>query len=243
MINPLLLSVVIIDIIAATALVIYLILGCICMFDKKIYEENEGNVHVIDIGTDEEIIHPEMQYINLVKHIIDNGDVQPTRTGVDCHVVLGHQMRFNLREGFPLFTTKRVFWRGVVEELLWFMRGDTDAKILDKKGVKIWNGNSSRQQLDKIAAGHAYNGDTYLETYFKVMEEGDCGPIYGFNWRHFGARYITCNTNYEGQGFDQLKDIVERLRTSPMSRDIILTSYDPINAKKGVLYPCISVLR
>jgi thymidylate synthase len=90
---------------------------------------------------------------------------------------LGTQMKFNLRRSFPLLTTKRVFWRGVVEELLWFISGSTNAKVLQEKGIHIWDGNASREYLDGIG--------------LTEREEGDLGPVYGFQWRHFGAKSVT----------------------------------------------------
>jgi thymidylate synthase len=109
----------------------------------------------------------EMQYINLIKEIIEKGLEKSDRTGIGTRSIFGPtNMRFNLRNGcFPLLTTKRVFWRGVVEELLWIISGKTDAKILDAKNVKIWNDNGTRQFLDKLG--------------FTQREEGDLGPVYG----------------------------------------------------------------
>lgn len=95
------------------------------------------------------------------------------RTGTGVLSLFGKHLRFNLRESFPLLTTKSVFWRGVVEELLWFLRGSTNAKELNAKGVKIWDGNGSKEFLEKMGLGE--------------REEGDLGPVYGFQWRHFGA--------------------------------------------------------
>lgn len=95
-------------------------------------------------------------------------------------------MRFNLRDNtFPLLTTKKTFWRGIAEELLWFIRGSTDAKELQAKNVRIWDGNSNRKFLDDAG--------------FKDREEGDLGPVYGFQWRHFGAEYKTCHDAYAGE--------------------------------------------
>ena len=94
---------------------------------------------------------------------------------------------------FPLLTTKRVFWRGVAEELLWFIRGSVNAKELQEKDIHIWDGNSSKEFLDKMG--------------FKDREEGDLGPVYGFQWRHFGAEYKDMNQDYTGQGVDQLKNV------------------------------------
>jgi thymidylate synthase len=111
--------------------------------------------------------HEEMQYINVVKEVIEKGLVKSDRTGTGTRSIFGPaNMRFNLRNGcFPLLTTKRVFWRGVVEELLWIISGKTDAKILDAKNVKIWNDNGTREFLDKLG--------------FTQREEGDLGPVYG----------------------------------------------------------------
>jgi hypothetical protein len=94
-------------------------------------------------------------------------------------------MRFNLRHTFPVLTTKRVFWRGVAEELLWFVAGHTNAKLLQDKGIHIWDGNGSRAYLDSIG--------------LKDREEMDLGPVYGFQWRHFGAKYTDMHADYTGQ--------------------------------------------
>ena len=113
--------------------------------------------------------HEEYQYIDLVRSIIENGTVKSDRTGTGTRSIFGPtNLRFNLRNGrFPLLTTKRVFWRGVVEELLWIISGKTDAKILDAKNVKIWNDNGTREFLDKSG--------------FQEREQGDLGPVYGRN--------------------------------------------------------------
>lgn len=111
--------------------------------------------------------HQEQQYLSLVREVIATGVEKSDRTGVGTRSIFGPtNMRFNLRNGcFPLLTTKRVFWRGVVEELLWIVSGKTDAKLLDGKNVKIWNDNGTRQFLDKLG--------------FTQREEGDLGPVYG----------------------------------------------------------------
>lgn len=108
------------------------------------------------------------------------------------HVVLAstliffyYCLRYNLRDSFPLLTTKRVFWRGVAEELLWFVQGCTNGKKLSEKGVHIWDANGSRDFLDNLGLNH--------------REEGDLGPVYGFQWRHFGAEYKDMHTDYSGK--------------------------------------------
>jgi thymidylate synthase len=133
-------------------------------------------------------------------------------------------MRFNLRNQFPLLTTKRVFWRGLAEELLWFIKGSTDAKLLQAKNIRIWDGNSTREFLD--ASG------------FHSREVGDLGPVYGFQWRHFGADYKTCTDDYAGQGIDQLKDVIERIKMNSNDRRIIMTAWNPIDIPQMALPPC-----
>jgi len=123
--------------------------------------------------------------LSFIKDIIENGVERSDRTGVGTLSKFGGQMRFSLRDNvFPLLTTKRVFWRGVAEELLWFMRGETNAKTLSEKGVKIWDANGSRAFLDSRG--------------LKDREEGDLGPVYGFQWRHFGAPYKDMHADYTG---------------------------------------------
>jgi dihydrofolate reductase/thymidylate synthase len=110
--------------------------------------------------------HPEMQYLSIIKDIIETGSKKDDRTGVGIIGKFGYQMRFDLAESFPILTTKDVFWRGVAEELIWFVKGDTNAKHLSDKKIKIWDGNASREFLDKIG--------------LKEREEWDLGPVYGF---------------------------------------------------------------
>jgi thymidylate synthase len=124
----------------------------------------------------------------------------------------------------PLLTTKKVYWKGVIEELLWFIRADTNAKHLDNVGVKIWNGNSSREALDSVG----------LSDY----EEGDCGPIYGFQWRHFGAIYQGPGMTKEGEGVDQLSECLRLLREDPTSRRIFMSAWNPSVLKEMCLPPC-----
>lgn len=129
--------------------------------------------------------HDEHQYLDLIRHILARGARRPDRTGVGTLSVFGAQMRFDLRDGrMPLLTTKRTAWRIIAEELLWFIRGSTDAKELQARNVHIWDGNSDRAFLDGMG--------------FTEREVGDLGPVYGFQWRHFGAEYRTCRDAYDG---------------------------------------------
>ena len=132
--------------------------------------------------------HPEMQYLEAIKEIIETGKYKEDRTGTGIFTKFGYQMRYDLEDSFPLLTTKDVFWRGVAEELLWFIKGDTNAKHLSEKKIRIWDGNASREFLDGLG--------------LKEREEWDLGPVYGFQWRHFGAEYKSMHDDYSGQGFD-----------------------------------------
>ncbi|KAJ1525659.1 hypothetical protein ONE63_008877 [Megalurothrips usitatus] len=169
--------------------------------------------------------HDELQYLSLVKNIIENGNVKGDRTGVGTLSIFGAQMRFCLRNDvFPLLTTKRVFMRGITEELLWFIRGSTNARELQEKKVNIWDGNSSRQFLDSMG--------------FTDREEGDLGPVYGFQWRHFGAEYVDMFTDYSNKGIDQLKDVIDKIKNRPDDRRILMCAWNPIDVPKMALPPC-----
>lgn len=124
----------------------------------------------------------------------------------------------------PLLTTKRVFLRAVVAELLWFVAGSTSSLTLSEAGVKIWDGNGSREFLDSVGLGH--------------REVGDLGPVYGFQWRHFGADYVDAKTDYTGQGVDQLAEVIDKLRNKPHDRRIILSAWNPRDLKLMALPPC-----
>jgi thymidylate synthase len=165
----------------------------------------------------------EQQYLNLIRDVLEGGDERIDRTGVGTIARFGCSMRFDLSDSFPLLTTKKVFWRGVVEELLWFISGSTSAHKLHDRGIKIWDEHGSRRYLDKLGI---------------EREEGDLGPIYGFQWRHFGAKYIDMHTDYTGQGVDQLAQLIETLKTNPTDRRLILSAWNPADLSKMALPPC-----
>lgn len=167
----------------------------------------------------------EYQYLNQIKNIIETGHSANDRTNTGTKSIFGSQMRFNLQNNsFPLLTTKKMFMKGIVEELLWFLRGDTNSKNLESKGVSIWKGNSSREALDNLG--------------FTDRQEGDCGPIYGFNFRHYGAEYKDCDTNYSNCGYDQVKEVLRLLREEPTSRRILINLWNPTSLKDTVLPAC-----
>merc|ERR1712194_754790 len=170
------------------------------------------------------LLHEEYQYLDAIREIIDKGITMDDRTGVGTRSMFGKMMRFDLQKGFPLLTTKRTFWRGVMEELLWFVKGDTNAKNLSDKGIKIWDGNGSREFLDKRGLSH--------------REEGDLGPVYGFQWRHFGAKYADMHTDYTGQGVDQLAECIRKIKEDPTDRRIIISAWNPADLGEMALPPC-----
>lgn len=172
--------------------------------------------------------HEECQYLDLVKKIIETGVDKKDRTGTGTRSIFGCQSRYSLSNWtLPLLTTKRVFWKGVLEELLWFIRGSTNAKELSAKGVSIWDPNGSRQFLDSLG--------------FTEREEGDLGPVYGFQWRHFGATYVDHHTDYTGQGVDQLADVIKTLKSDLKGEDnrrIIMCAWNPKDLPLMALPPC-----
>ncbi|GMP37869.1 hypothetical protein CsSME_00009363 [Camellia sinensis var. sinensis] len=153
--------------------------------------------------------HEEYLYLRLVQDIISDGTSKDDRTGTGT---------------LSKFGCQKVFWRGVVEELLWFISGSTNAKVLQGKGIHIWDGNASRDYLDSIG--------------LVDREEGDLGPVYGFQWRHFGARYTNMHADYTGLGFDQLSDVIDKIKNKPDDRRIILSAWNPSDLKLMALPPC-----
>lgn len=154
---------------------------------------------------------PDSEYNKLVQYILDNGVMKETRNGKTLSV-FGYVMRFNLQDSFPLITTKRVFWRGVVEELLWFISGSTNTKVLSDKGVKIWDANTSRETLDKLG--------------FHDVEEGELRHGYGYQWRNFAG------------SVDQLQNCIDLLKKDPHSRRNIICSWNAKDIPDMVLPPC-----
>jgi thymidylate synthase len=168
----------------------------------------------------------EKQYLNLLQQILNTGSTKNDRTGVGTIGVFGSQLRFSLKDNtLPLLTTKKMFLRGIVEELLFFIRGDTDTKKLEEKGVNIWKGNTSREFLDKRN--------------LKYLPEGSIGKGYGFQWRNFGGTEQPFNyKSYFKDGVDQLKNALELIKNEPTSRKIIVSAWNPEQLKEMALEPC-----
>jgi len=169
--------------------------------------------------------HEEYQYLEIIEDILEHGNQKSDRTGTGTKSVFGRQMRFSLRDGtFPLLTTKKTFYRGIAEELFWFIRGSTNAIELKEKKVMIWEGNSSREFLDSVGLSH--------------REVGDLGPVYGFQWRHFGAEYSDMHADYSGQGVDQLAEVIHKIKNKPDDRRIIMCAWNPKDIPRMALPPC-----
>jgi thymidylate synthase/dihydrofolate reductase len=170
----------------------------------------------------------EQEYLKLLKEIMLDGDRRITRNG-ETISMFKNDMKFDLRNGFPLLTTKKMFLRGILEEFLFFLRGHTDSSVLSEKGVRIWEQNTSKEFI--LSVGLPYS-------------KGVMGPMYGYQWRFFNSPYTLDDHGYpivKQGGIDQLAEIVNLIKTDPNSRRILMTSYNPEQAKMGVLYPCHSI--
>jgi dihydrofolate reductase/thymidylate synthase len=167
--------------------------------------------------------HDENAYLGLIKDIMVNGNFREERTGVGAYSVFARQLRFDISRYLPLLTTKFVSHKAIINELLWFLRGQTDSKILEAQGINIWRGNTSKAFIEKTGLPY---------------EEGDCGPMYGFNLLHFGAKYRGCKEDYGSEGVNQLEEAIGLLKRDPFSRRILMTTYNVTDRHNGVLYPC-----
>ena len=170
--------------------------------------------------------HDENQYLNLLETVIREGTPVEGRNG-PTRSIQGAAMHFSLAEGcLPLLTTKRVAWRTCLRELLWFISGSTDAKVLEAAGVRIWSANGTKEFLAKAG--------------IEGRREGDLGPVYGHQWRHYNADYSSCDSDYAGQGVDQLARVIGQLKdpSSRGSRRIIMNSWNPCQLSEMALPPC-----
>ena len=164
---------------------------------------------------------PEYPYLSLLQHILDDGEERPDRTGVGTKSIFGTRMEFDISKSLPVITTKKVMVKKVIGELLWMISGSTNVEDLQRNGIHFWDANSSREFLDQRGLNY---------------EEGDLGPVYGFQWRHWGADYEGCKVDHKG--FDQLQHIVEQIRNEPESRRIILSAWNVGDIGKMALPPC-----
>ena len=196
-------------------------------FDPKNYEikvlDQDENLTIIEYLNNAP--SEEQQYLDLVKEVLESGHLKSNRTGVDTKSLFGKTLHFSLSHGIiPLLTTKKMFWKGIVEELLWFLSGSTDVSKLQEKGIHIWDDNSSEEFLKD-----------------KGLKKGDIGPTYGMNFRHYGAQYIDCKTDYTNQGYDQVKFIIQEIQRNPNSRRLIIDLWNPLVLDKISLPPCLFI--
>lgn len=166
--------------------------------------------------------HGERQYLALVEQVYRSGLVKHGRNGTTLSL-FGGQLIYDLDDGFPLLTVRKSFPRMIFEELMWMIRGQTDSKILEAKNIRAWKGNSTLEFIR--GRGLSYR-------------EGDIGPGYGFQMRHYGAKYQGCDADYTGQGVDQLAECIRLLKTDPSSRRIIIDLWNPSCLNEMALPPC-----
>ena len=160
------------------------------------------------------------QYLHLLQHILDQGGDKEDRTGTGTRSVFGHQMRFDLSQGFPLLTTKKVHFRSIVIELLWFLKGDTNVQYLQDHKVSIWDEWATAEQTARFG-----------------RPAGELGPVYGHQWRNFGASQ-NVDGRYQADGFDQIAWLVNEIKTNPNSRRLIVSGWNPKEAGQVALPPC-----
>ncbi len=160
------------------------------------------------------------QYLDLLQTVLDTGTQKSDRTGTGTKSVFGYQMRFDLSKWFPLLTTKKLHTKSILYELLWFLSGSTDVRWLQERGVTIWDEWATKEQCARFG-----------------RLEGDLGPVYGHQWRNFGATRKPDGT-YEKDGVDQISRLIEMIKKTPDSRRLIVSGWNPKEADQVALPPC-----
>lgn len=168
------------------------------------------------------------QYLELCRHILKNGTDKTDRTNTGTISTFGYQMRFDLAKGFPLVTTKSVYFKAVIGELLWFISGDTNIQTLVKNKIRIWN----EWPYEKFKKSSGYKNETIEQFVERIISDddfakkfGDLGPVYGYQWRNFN-------------GVDQISQLIDGIKTNPMSRRHIVSAWNPKDIDKMALPPC-----
>lgn len=170
-------------------------------------------------------IHPEEQYLNLISDLLKEGNIEKGRNG-NTYCNIGSAMYFSLENNsIPILTTKKVAVKTCLKELLWFIRGKTNNNLLKEQGVHIWDDNASEEFLKSRNLDYA---------------EGDLGPVYGHQWRFFNAKYDNCDSNYEGEGIDQLQNVIDDLMDPEKrySRRHVISAWNPCQIDNMALPPC-----
>ena len=175
------------------------------------------------------------QYLDMCRYILEHGEDRPDRTGTGTRSVFGYQTRYDLREGFPLLTTKKMYLRPIAEELLWFIKGDTNIKYLVDRNVKIWN----EWPYEDFKKSEDFNGETLEEFVEKIKNDddfakkhGNLGPVYGAQWR-----------NFNNEGTDQLMKLIASLKNNPFSRRHIISAWNPSQVDEMALPPCHTLMQ
>ena len=173
------------------------------------------------------------QYHQLLQHILDKGTWKDDRTGVGTYSVFGYQMRFDLKDGFPLLTTKKLFTKAIIHELLWFLKGETNIEYLCKNGVRIWDD----WPFDKYKKSAAYGGEDIKAFAQRVANEpefaaqwGELGPVYGYQWRSWPAP--------DGRTIDQITNLINQIKKNPYSRRLIVSAWNVPYIEEMALPPC-----
>jgi dihydrofolate reductase/thymidylate synthase len=195
-------------------------------FTKNDINKKDGKQYdlIFNLGTP--IPNIETQYLETLYDVIKTGEKRMTRNGF-TYSKFNKTLSWDLADGFPLLTTKKMFWKGIVEELLFFIRGETNSKLLSDKGVKIWEPNTNKEFLDKMGFDYPV---------------GEMGPMYGYQWRYFNKPYPETDENKHIKGVDQMVKVINEIKSDPYSRRILLTDFNPGQAHQGVLYPCHSII-
>lgn len=162
----------------------------------------------------------EQAYLDLISYVRDHGSKKGDRTGTGTRSHFGAQLRFDLNDGFPLLTTKKVHFKSIVYELLWFLQGDTHVQYLQDNGVRIWNEWATAEQTAKFN-----------------RPEGELGPVYGHQWRNYGASK-KADGSYNQDGVDQIQELIDTIKTNPNSRRLIVSGWNPAEATQVALPPC-----
>lgn len=175
------------------------------------------------------------QYLDMCRYILEHGEDRPDRTGTGTRSVFGYQTRYDLREGFPLLTTKKMYLRPIAEELLWFIKGDINIKYLVDRNVKIWN----EWPYEDFKKSEDFNGETLEEFVEKIKNDdefakkhGNLGPVYGAQWR-----------NFNNEGTDQLMKLIDSLKNNPFSRRHIISAWNPSQVDEMALPPCHTLMQ
>lgn len=177
--------------------------------------------------------HPEQQYLDIIDHLMKHGDKRMDRTGTGTLAMFGATMRFDLSDGtFPVYTTKRVFWKTAVREMLWFLTGETNIRTLLQSNVRIWSDwplARFRRETGSDVGQEEFEARILADESF-AARWGDLGPVYGKQWRHWRGN--------DGREYDQVAEVIELLRRDPGSRRILFHAWNVPELKEMALYPC-----